>query len=135
MNTSTSSSFRVGAVLALGLALATAFVSAPALRAQADSTPSAAANLPSLPLSASFAKASSGDDAPYVLTLKNESTSSVKACAKIVLAVAFHADSKAKMVPAHAIGPGETWTISDLAKGDRVVISADGFAPLQLSVE
>jgi hypothetical protein len=33
------------------------------------------------------------------------------------------------------IGAGETWTISDLAKGDRVIVSADGFASLQLSVE
>jgi hypothetical protein len=97
--------------------------------------PLSAGNAPSLPLSFSFAMAPGAADAPYVLTLTNESASSITASAKVLLAVAFHADSKARMVPDHSIGPGETWTIPDLSKGDRVTVAADGFAPLQISVE
>jgi hypothetical protein len=125
---------RAGALLALGFALVVTLVPTPALRAQ-DTAAQPAANLPSLPFSASFAKAAGAEDAPYVLTLKNESASPITASAKVLLAVAFHADSKARAVPSQVVAPGATWTISDLAKGDRVTVSADGFAPLVLSVE
>jgi hypothetical protein len=137
MNNSIRSSARTGlfsgSLIALGCALLVAF--SPALKAQATPSQPAADNAPSLPLSASFSKSAGTEDAPYVLTLKNESATAVTASAKILLAVAFHADSKAKCIADHAIGPGETWTISDLAKGDRVMVTAAGFAPLQLSVE
>lgn len=138
MNTSPRISIRAGlrrsALLASAVALLVAFAPTLSLRAQGDSS-QPASSAPSLPLSASFSKTTGSEDAPYVLTLKNESASAVTASAKVLLAVAFHADSKARVVSGHVIGPGETWTISDLAKGDRVIVSADGFAPLVLSVE
>jgi uncharacterized protein YcgI (DUF1989 family) len=90
---------------------------------------------PKLPLSASFEKAAGAENAPYVLTLTNDSKDTVKASAKVLLAVAFHAESKARNVPEQVIEPGKTWTIADLAKGDRVVVSAEGFAALELTVE
>jgi hypothetical protein len=135
MKTSHRISLYRSALFALGCAFLAGFASAPALLAEGDSSQTAAANLPSLPLSASFSKVAGSEDAPYVLTLKNESSNPVKASAKVLLAVAFHADSKARTVAEQTVGPGETWTIPGLAKGDRVTVSADGFAPLVLSVE
>ena len=133
MNTSNRSSIRV--LLALGCAFVLAIVSAPALRAEAGSSQPPAAKAPSLPLSASFEKGASAENAPYVLTLKNDSTNALKASAKVLLAVAFHAESKARNVPEQVIEPGKTWTIADLAKDDRVIVSAAGFAPLELTVK
>jgi hypothetical protein len=135
MKTSHRISLYRSALFALGCAFLAGFASAPALRAEGDSSQTAAANLPSLPLSASFSKAAGSEDAPYVLTLKNQSGSPVAASAKVLLAVAFHADSKARTVAGQTIGAGESWTISGLAKDDRVIVSADGFAPLVLTVE
>ena len=135
MNTYTRSPFLRSSLLALGCAFLAAFVQTPALRAEGDSSQAAADSSPSLPLSASFSKSADTADAPYVLSLKNESANPVAARAKVLLAVAFHADSKARTVSEHSIGAGETWTIPDLAKGDRVIVSAAGFAPLVLTVE
>jgi hypothetical protein len=88
---------------------------------------------PALPLSASFAKAD-GEAGPYILSLKNTSDSAVKVSAKILLSVYFHADSKAKNIPVHTIDAGQVWTIPGLAANDKVTISGDGFAPLELTV-
>ena len=90
---------------------------------------------PCLPLSATFAKTADTENAPYVLTLKNDSKDTVKASAKVLLAVAFHAEAKARNVDEQVVEPGKTWTIAELAKGDRVVVSAAGFAPLELTVK
>ena len=133
MNTSNRSSTR--ALLALGCAFVIALVSTPALRAEAESTRPIVSEAPNAPLSASFAKVAGAEAAPYVLTLKNDSAKAVTVSAKVLLAVAFHAESKARNVPEQVIEPGKTWTIADLAKGDRVVVSAEGFAPLELTVE
>ena len=139
MNTSTRSSTRAvlcsSALLALGCAFVLALVSAPALRADAGSEKPMACKCPSLPLSASFAKTAGAENAPYVLTLKNDSTSTVKASAKVLLAVAFHAEAKARNVAEQVVEPGKTWTIDDLAKGDKVTVSAAGFTPLELTVK
>ena len=94
-----------------------------------------AAQAPSLPLSATFEKVSGVETAPYVLTLKNDSEKTVKASAKVLLAIAFHAESKARAVPAQDIEPGKTWKIADLSAGDRVVVSGEGFATLELTVK
>ena len=139
MNTSNRSSTRAvlcsSALLALGCAFVLAIVSTPALRAESGAAQPMVDKAPCLPLSASFEKAAGDENAPYVLTLKNDSKDAVKASAKVLLAVAFHAESTARNVSEHVIGPGETWTIDDLAKGDRVVVSAEGFAPLELTVK
>jgi hypothetical protein len=139
MNTSNRSSTRSvlcsSALLALACALVLALVPTSALRAEGAALQPLADQAPSLPLSASFEKVAGTDTAPYVLTLKNDSDKEVKASAKVLLAVAFHAESKARMVPEHVIDAGKTWTIADLSAGDRVTVSAEGFAPLELTVK
>jgi hypothetical protein len=134
MKTSIRSSTRTvlcgSTLLALGCAFVFAVVATPALRATVESAQAA-----TLPLSASFEKVVGADTAPYVLTLKNDSDKSVKASAKVLLAVAFHAESKARNVPEQVIEPGKAWTIAELSLGDRVVVTAEGFAPLELTVK
>jgi hypothetical protein len=75
-----------------------------------------------------------GENGPYVLKVKNTSADTLKVSAKILLAVAFHADNKAKLVPEHAIAAGDTWSIADLAAADKVILTATGFAPLEIVV-
>jgi hypothetical protein len=124
------------ALFALGCALSLA----PGLIAAARATdalalqPLAADKAPALPLTAAFEKGTGAEGAPYVLKLTNTSKEAVKVAAKVLLSVAFHADSKARNIPEHAIAAGATWSISDLAANDKVVISAKGFAPLELTV-
>lgn len=123
------------AVLALGCALSLAFVQVPA--AKAADTPvlrPLADKALSLPLTATFEKVTGGESGPYVLKLKNESKDTLKVTTKILLAVAFHADNKARNLPEHSIDAGQVWSIPDLAAGDKVIITAAGFAPLEITV-
>jgi hypothetical protein len=116
----------------LGSALSFALVQSPTLRAademKADKAPAA-------PLSATFEKVADAENGPFVLNLKNDSKEAVSAKAKVLLSVAFHAESKARQVPEQVIKPGKTWSIKDLAAGDKVVVHAKGFAPLELIVK
>jgi hypothetical protein len=122
------------ALAALSCALACATAGSPTLHARDAGTLAALDDkAPSLPLTSSFDK-SSGDDGPYILSLKNTSDSSLKVSAKVLLSVYFHADSKARNVPEHVIDPGQVWTIPGLAANDKVVLTAPGFAPLELTV-
>jgi hypothetical protein len=122
------------ALAALGVALALSMLPNPAARAaNAPAMNAMDDKAPALPLTASFAKAD-GEDGPYVLSLKNTSDGAVKVSAKILLSVYFHADSKAKNIPVHTIEAGQVWTIPGLAANDKVTISGDGFAPLELTV-
>jgi hypothetical protein len=124
--------FRTALALACTLALAFACV-IPARASDVTTLRALDDKAPALPLAASFAKAD-GEDGPYVLSLKNTSDSSVKASAKILLSVYFHADSKSRSVPEHAIDAGQVWTIPGLAANDKVIVTATGFAPLELTV-
>jgi hypothetical protein len=89
---------------------------------------------PSLPLTASFDKGTDPNAGPYVLNLTNTSKESLVVEANIHLSVAFHASRKDRKIPNHTIEAGQTWTIADLAAGDKVVLTADGFAALELTV-
>ena len=89
--------------------------------------------LPSLPLNSKFEKVT-GEGGPYVLKLKNTSKSALKVSAKILLSVAFHAESKARTIPEHVIEAGKVWTIPELAADDKVILSAKDYAPLELTV-
>lgn len=123
-----------GAFATLGCALLLALAAAPA--AQASNAPPLAAldnKAPALPVTATFAK-SEGEDGPYVLSVRNNSGSAIKISAKILVSVYFHADSKARNIPAHAIEAGQVWTIPGLAANDKVALSGDGFAPMNLTV-
>lgn len=112
----------------LGLALAFA----PALHASPEAKTTEKAQ--ALPLTATFAKDKDAEGPPFTLTLKNVSDHSVKVKAKILLAVAFHADNKAKNLPEHAIDAGKDWTIPGLAAQDKVILTAEGYAPLEVIV-
>jgi hypothetical protein len=90
---------------------------------------------PALPLTHSFTKVEGGEKGPYVLQLKNESASDITVSGKILLAVAFHAESRSRSIPSHKIEAGKSWSIADLAFDDKITLTADGFAPLELSVK
>jgi hypothetical protein len=119
---------------ALSCAFALALVQSPAARAANSAAMNALDDkATALPLAATFAK-TEGEDGPYVLSLKNTSDSSVKVSVKILLSVYFHADSKAKNIPEHAIDAGQVWTIPGLAANDKLIVTGAGFAPLELTV-
>jgi hypothetical protein len=123
------------ALLALGCALALVAAQLSALRAaDGPASPPAADKAPSLPLVPSFEKVTSGEDGPYVLNLKNVSKDVVTASAQVIASVTFHATAKTRNLPEHAIDPGQVWTITELAATDKVIVSAKGFAPLELTV-
>jgi hypothetical protein len=108
--------------LALGLVL----LAVPALRA-ADSAPA-------LPVTTSFEKVTGAEGAPYVLTIKNTSQDTLTVTAKVLLSVTFHAENKARNLPAQGIDAGKEWKISDLSADDKVILSAPGFATLEVTV-
>ena len=132
---STRPTLRKTALLALGAALGLALAQMPALQAASPAGLQPLADkAPALPLTSSFEKKTVGENASYVLTLTNTSKDDLKVTAKVLLSVAFHADSKARNVPEHTIAAGASWTIADLAPQDKVVLTAAGFAPLELTV-
>ena len=110
------------AALALGLAV----LGAPALRA-ADAAPA-------LPVTTKFDKVAGAEGAPYVLTVTNTSPDTLTVTAKVLLSVTFHAENKARNLPAQGIEAGKEWKISDLSADDKVILSAPGFAPLEVTV-
>src|SRR5438309_7157781 len=92
------------ALLTLGCAVSVVALPLSALNAADAPASSAAADkaAPALPFTATFEKASAAEGAPYVLKLKNDSKETIKASAKVLLAVAFHAENKARVVAEHA---------------------------------
>jgi hypothetical protein len=125
------------ALLALGCAFAInlAVVQVPAVKAaETAALQPAADKAPALPLTATFEKGTAADKGPYVLKLTNTSKDTVKVSAKILLSVAFHMGSKNWDLPEHAIEAGQVWTIPDLSAGDKITVTAPGFAPLELVV-
>ena len=116
------------ALLALGVALSLVLVPATSLKAT-----EAAVAAKSLPLKHSFAKVE-GETGPHTLTLTNTSKESIKVHVKILLSVYSHASDKAKNVE-ETVGAGKSWTITKLAALDKVAISAEGYAPLDLVVK
>ena len=132
MNTATSRHNRV--LLALACAASFVLVQIPALKADTATLRPLADAAPSLPLASSFEKVTGAENGPYVLKLKNTSATAVKASAKVLLSVFSHSDSKARLISDHVVDPGQVWTISDLSAGDKVVVTAAGFAPLEITV-
>ena len=119
-----TSNSRRSALLALACAFGLALVSVPALQA-ADKA---------LPLTATFEKVASTEGTPFVLHLKNDSKATLKVSAKILLSVVHHAMDKARVLPEHTLEAGQSWTIADLSADDKVIVSAAGFAPLEIKV-
>jgi hypothetical protein len=126
---------RRAALFALGCAFTLSFVPVSALKAaDAAPTPPSTEKGPKLPLTATFEKVTGGENGPYVLKLKNVSKDPVTVSTKILLSVVFHADNKARHLPEHVIKAAEVWSIPDLASADKVILTAKGFAPLEIIV-
>lgn len=90
---------------------------------------------PALPLTHSFEKGTPGENGgPYAVKLKNTSQEALKLTASIIWSVASHNRANTINLPARTLAAGETWTISDLAVEDRVVVSADGYEKLEVKV-
>lgn len=137
MNTSQSprfvSSNRV--LLALACALGLTLVSAPGLAAADAATKQPLADkAAALPLTVTFEKVTGSEGAPFVLKLKNESKATLKVSGKVLLAVVHHAMDKARVLPEQAVEAGQVMTVKDLSAEDKIVLTAPGFAPLEISV-
>ena len=119
----------------MGCALILVLAQAPAtVAADTPAAPAAADKAPSLPLVPTFEKVTSGENGPYVLNLKNASKDTITASAQVIPSVTFHANAKIRSIPEHAIDAGQVWSITELAATDKVIVTAKGFAPLELTV-
>lgn len=133
MNTTRSSLVRVvlfafGCIGSLAIVQLAAAASTSTLAPLADQAPA-------LPLTTSFAKAAPGPNGgPFTLTVKNTSAKDLKVSGKVELSVVSHATAKTKELPAHVVAAGGTWAINDLAAADKVTLTAEGFAPLTVTV-
>ena len=130
------SAFGKTAIIAFGCVLSLTMAQIPASRA-ADNTPTLRPlddKAMSLPLTADFSKGSDANIGPYIVSLTNTSKDAIKVSVKIHLSVSFHANTKDRNISDHVIGPGQVWTINDLAAADTLTVTADGFAPLELTV-
>lgn len=135
MNNSNSSLIRLArgltALFALGCALSLGSQTAKAtdeLSLQALSDQDA-----KLPVAVSFAKEAKGEGL-YAMTVKNDGKAALKLNVKVLLSVVHHAMDKARVEPEHELAPGASWTVDGLAAQDRVILSAEGFAALELTV-
>jgi hypothetical protein len=123
------------AVIAALLVFACALLQSPTLKAaEAATPPPAEPNKPTLPLTSTFEKVANAENGPFVLKVKNTSTTALKVNTRVLLSVSFHAESKARKLPEHTIEPGQVWSIPDLSAADKVIITAEGFAPLEIVV-
>jgi hypothetical protein len=123
------------AAAALGCALGLALAQGPALRAAGSAQlRSLDDKAPALPLTATFTKVDGAESGPYVLKLENVSKDTLKVTAQVLTSLPSHANRRTRDIPEHVIGPGQVWTIADLAASDRVTVTAPGYAPLELTV-
>lgn len=125
-----SHSLHSGARRSLLLALACAFSLTLAPFASLQAADKAAA----LPLTVTFEKVTGTEGAPFVLKAKNTSTVSLKVSGKVLLAVVHHAMDKARVVPEQTVAAGQIMTVKELSAEDKVVLTADGYAPLEVKV-
>lgn len=133
MNTSSSASF-LRALLA-GTCLATAaFFTSAAFAADSAKQPHADKATPALPLSHTFEKSADGGATPFVLKVKNDSKATLQLSGHVLLSVVNHAMDKARKLPDHTLEAGKTWTITELTADDKVILSAAGYAPLEIRV-
>jgi hypothetical protein len=111
-------SFAFGAVLAPA-------ADQPVLRALADKAPA-------LPVSSTFTKVE-GEKGPYVLAVKNTGAHALKVHVAVVESVKSHAKPRDRKHE-YTIEAGAAASIEELAAGDKVTVSAEGFEPLELTV-
>jgi len=124
----------VSLVRARGLALSV-LAGALALATLLPATTLAAPEKPALPLAATFEKDTSGaNEAPIILHLKNESGAALTVSAHIDLSVVVHNRPKTREIAAQEVEAGAVLTIPNLAPEDKVTLTAEGHAPLVVSV-
>jgi hypothetical protein len=131
MKTSANSTLR--RLVALACLAGLPFV-AVSVRAADDTAAQPRADAAALPLSHTFSKVESASGTPFVVTVKNESKASLPLSGHVLLSVVNHAMDKARKLPDHTLEAGKTWAITDLAADDKVILSAPGFAPLEIRV-
>ncbi|MEI6106291.1 MAG: hypothetical protein WCR49_04680 [Opitutae bacterium] len=129
MNAPTRLTTLKSVLFALGCALGLSLI------ASAADAPAAAAKAPALPVTATFAKASGVEGAPFTLTLTNTSKADLKVSGKVLLSVQQHNADKFRAIDAMVLKPGAMQTVKGLAALDKVILHADGFAPLELTVK
>jgi hypothetical protein len=122
------------AVVVIGCTVGIALAQFTALKADTHSKPAASdPKAPALPLTPKYEKAAD-DKGPYVLTLTNTSSAALKLHATVVPSVVFHAGAKTRHLPEEVVAAGKTMVISSLAAADKIELTAEGFAPLELVV-
>jgi hypothetical protein len=85
-----------------------------------------------LPVATTFTK-TEGDKGPYVLTVTNTSAAALKGSIVVVESVKFHAKAGQRKLDFN-LAAGKSTTVETLAAQDKVTVSAEGFAPLELTV-
>lgn len=121
-------------VLSLTCLAALSFALPISLRAADAPAAPSAKKAETVPVKAKFEKAKDGESGPYHAVLKNDSKTSLTLHGKVLLSVYYHADTKARSLPDKVLKAGEEWTIPELAKNDKIVLTAEGYAPLELTV-
>lgn len=126
---------RLISLLALGSSLA--LCSLPAASAAGTETLQTLADqAKALPVSTSIAKGDPGPEfgGPYVLSVKNSSGAALTLKAVIAQSVVSHNRPKTIELPGKTLEAGATWKIADLAVDDKVTLSAEGHASLEVKV-
>lgn len=89
---------------------------------------------PALPLTPTFEKVESAEGTPFVLKVKNDSKESLTLSGKVLLSVVHHAMDKARNLPEEPLPAGQVRTIQNLSPDDKVILTAPGFAPIEIKV-
>lgn len=133
MNISSPTSLLRSLLASSCLAVA-AFLTSSAFADTSANQPRADKAAPALPLSHTFEKSSDGSATPFVVKVKNDSKATLQLSGHVLLSVVNHATDKARKLPDHSLEAGKTWTISELTADDKVILSAAGYAPLEIRV-
>jgi len=89
-----------------------------------------------LPVKTSFEKVKAGENGgQFSLKVTNTSKESLKIAVAVVESVTTHSHPKNRTLPAQTVKAGDHVSVDDLAVGDKVTLSAEGFEPLVLTVK
>lgn len=117
------------------IALGSAAMAAPQLSGAGSAQPLADQN-EVVPVKVTFEKnASAKTEGPYVMTLTNTADHTIKVGVRVDQDVTVHNRPKARHLGPEEIAPGKDWKVDDLAALDKVTVTAEGFAPLQIVVQ
>ncbi len=123
-------------MLALGCVVSLALVQIAVVSAHAaPAAKTSVEKATKLPVSARFHKTKAKEGTTYELKLKSKAKEPLTVQVTVYLSVVAHNADKARVEPPHVIAPKDTYTVSGLAALDKVVVAADGYAPLELVVK